>query len=63
MENSHNVYHKTFTQNEKGGAQSALGPQILQASRWEGCSSVSVCLVAVVIAVKVSVQGLTELLN
>lgn len=38
MENSHTLYRKMFTQNEQGGAQFHLAPQILQGSRWEGCS-------------------------
>lgn len=63
MENSHTLYHKMFTQNEQGGSQFAFSPSDFARQQMGRMFLVSMCLVAIVIPVKVSVQGLIELLN
>lgn len=49
------TYHKVFTQNEQGGTQSAFSPSDLASQQMGKVFLVSMCLVAIVIAVKVSV--------
>lgn len=55
MENSHTVYHKMFTQNGQGATQPAFSPSDIASQQVGRMFLLSVCLVAIVIAIKVNV--------
>lgn len=63
MENSHSLYRKMFAQYEEGGTQFAFSPSDLARQQMGRVFLLSMCLVAIVLPVKVSVQGLIKLLN